>query len=161
MISVDALSVEFGVTVLFDNISYVINKRDRIALVGRNGAGKSTMLKIIAGVQKPTRGAVNYPKDMTVGYLPQQMPVTDTKTLYAETEEAFSDIFRLQERITAINEELGRRDDYESAEYHALIDELTAANERISIIGGTNYQAEIEKTLLGLGFLSLPRAEVR
>ena len=153
MISVDALSVEFGVTVLFDNISYVINKRDRIALVGRNGAGKSTMLKIIAGVQKPTRGAVNYPKDITVGYLPQQMPVTDTKTLYAETEEAFSDIFRLQERIAAINDELGSRDDYESAEYHALIDELTAANERISIIGGTNYQAEIEKTLLGLGFL--------
>lgn len=153
MISVDALSVEFGVTVLFDNISYVINKRDRIALVGRNGAGKSTMLKIIAGVLKPTRGAVNYPKDITVGYLPQQMPVTDTKTLYAETEEAFSDIFRLQERIAAINDELGCRDDYESAEYHALIDELTAANERISIIGGTNYQAEIEKTLLGLGFL--------
>lgn len=153
MISVDALSVEFGVTVLFDNISYVINKRDRIALVGRNGAGKSTMLKIIAGVQKPTRGSVGYPKDITIGYLPQQMPVTDTKTLYAEAEEAFSDIFRLQERITAINEELGKREDYESPEYHALIDELTAANERISIIGGTNYKAEIEKTLLGLGFL--------
>ncbi|MEG1573626.1 MAG: ABC-F family ATP-binding cassette domain-containing protein [Bacteroidales bacterium] len=153
MISIDALSVEFGVTVLFDKISYVINKKDRIALVGRNGAGKSTMLKILAGIQKPTSGGISHPKGVTIGYLPQQMPINDSRTLFAETEEAFSEIFELQRRIEQMNHELESRTDYESREYHDLIDEHAIANEHISMMGAMNYQAEIEKTLLGLGFV--------
>ena len=153
MISINGLSVEFGVTPLFDNISYIINKRDRIALVGRNGAGKSTMLKIIAGVQIPTNGSVSVPKGITIGYLPQHMPVSDTQTLLKEAETAFAEIFELQKHIEELNTALAERTDYESKEYNDIIDELSIANEHMAIMGAMNYQAEIEKTLLGLGFV--------
>lgn len=153
MISINGLSVEFGVTPLFDNISYIINKRDRIALVGRNGAGKSTMLKIIAGVQIPTNGSVSVPKGITIGYLPQHMPVSDTQTLLKETETAFAEIFELQKHIEELNTALAERTDYESKEYNDIIDELSIANEHMAIMGAMNYHAEIEKTLLGLGFV--------
>ena len=153
MISINGLSVEFGATPLFDNISYIINKRDRIALVGRNGAGKSTMLKIIAGVQIPTNGNVSVPKGITIGYLPQHMPVSDTQTLLKETETAFAEIFELQKHIEELNTALAERTDYESKEYNDIIDELSIANEHMAIMGAMNYQAEIEKTLLGLGFV--------
>ncbi|MBR5324036.1 MAG: ABC-F family ATP-binding cassette domain-containing protein [Muribaculaceae bacterium] len=152
MISINGVSVEFGATPLFDNISYIINKRDRIALVGRNGAGKSTMLKIIAGVQNPTAGNVSIPKGVTIGYLPQHMPVNDTQTLIKETEMAFAEIFEMQKHIEELNTALAERTDYESKEYHDIIDELTIANEHMAIMGAMNYQAELEKTLIGLGF---------
>lgn len=152
MISINSVSVEFGATPLFDNISYIINKRDRIALVGRNGAGKSTMLKIIAGVQNPTGGNVSIPKGITIGYLPQHMPVSDTQTLIKETEMAFAEIFEMQKHIEDLNTALAERTDYESKEYHDIIDELTIANEHMAIMGAMNYQAELEKTLIGLGF---------
>ncbi|MBR5240670.1 MAG: ABC-F family ATP-binding cassette domain-containing protein [Muribaculaceae bacterium] len=152
MISINGVSVEFGATPLFDNISYIINKRDRIALVGRNGAGKSTMLKIIAGVQNPTGGNVSVPKGITIGYLPQHMPVSDTQTLIKETEMAFAEIFEMQKHIEELNTALAERTDYESKEYHDIIDELTIANEHMAIMGAMNYQAELEKTLIGLGF---------
>ncbi|MBP3353362.1 MAG: ABC-F family ATP-binding cassette domain-containing protein [Bacteroidales bacterium] len=152
MISINGVSVEFGATPLFDNISYIINKRDRIALVGRNGAGKSTMLKIIAGVQIPTNGNVSIPKGITVGYLPQHMPISDTQTLLKETESAFSEIFEMQKHIEELNIALAERTDYESKEYSEIIEELAIANEHMAIMGAMNYQAEIEKTLIGLGF---------
>ncbi|OUO98144.1 ABC-F family ATP-binding cassette domain-containing protein [Barnesiella sp. An22] len=152
MISIEGLSVAFGGNTLFDNITYVINKRDRIALVGKNGAGKSTMLKIIAGLQAPTSGCVNMPKDLTIGYLPQQMNLTDTRTVMQEAEQAFSHIFELQARIERMNNELAERTDYESADYQELIERVSNANEQLSLIGASNYQAEIEKTLIGLGF---------
>lgn len=152
MISINNVSVEFGANPLFDNISYIINKRDRIALVGRNGAGKSTMMKIIAGIQNPTSGNVSIPKGITIGYLPQHMPVNDTQTLLKETETAFAEIFEMQKHIEDLNTALAERTDYESKEYHDIIDELSIANEHMAIIGAMNYQAEIEKTLIGLGF---------
>ena len=152
MISIEGLSVAFGGNTLFDNITYVINKRDRIALVGKNGAGKSTMLKIIAGLQAPTSGCVNMPKDLTIGYLPQQMNLTDTRTVMQEAEQAFSHIFELQARIERMNNELAERTDYESADYQELIERVSNANEQLLLIGASNYQAEIEKTLIGLGF---------
>ncbi len=152
MISIEGLSVAFGGNTLFDNITYVINKRDRIALVGKNGAGKSTMLKIIAGLQAPTSGCVNLPKDLTVGYLPQQMNLTDTRTVMEEAEQAFAHIFELQERIDRMNVELAERTDYDSESYHELIERVSNANEQLVMIGAANYQAEIEKTLMGLGF---------
>ena len=152
MISINNVSVEFGANPLFDNISYIINKRDRIALVGRNGAGKSTMMKIIAGIQNPTSGNVSIPKGITIGYLPQHMPVNDTQTLLKETETAFAEIFKMQKHIEDLNTALAERTDYESKEYHDIIDELSIANEHMAIIGAMNYQAEIEKTLIGLGF---------
>ena len=153
MISINGVTVEFGATPLFDNISYIINKRDRIALVGRNGAGKSTMLKIIAGVQVPTNGNVSIPRGITVGYLPQHMPVSDTQTLLKETEMAFAEIFEMQKHIDELNIALAERTDYESKEYNDIIEELSIANEHMAIMGAMNYQAEIEKTLLGLGFV--------
>ncbi|HIY49192.1 MAG TPA: ABC-F family ATP-binding cassette domain-containing protein [Candidatus Barnesiella excrementavium] len=152
MISIEGLSVAFGGNTLFDNITYVINKRDRIALVGKNGAGKSTMLKIIAGLQAPTSGRVNMPKDLTVGYLPQQMNLTDSRTVMQEAEQAFAHIFELQARIERMNTELAERTDYESDDYQELIERVSNANEQLSLIGAANYQAEIEKTLIGLGF---------
>ncbi|MCU6768041.1 ABC-F family ATP-binding cassette domain-containing protein [Barnesiella propionica] len=153
MISVEGLTVEFGGNPLFDDITYVINKKDRIALVGKNGAGKSTMLKIIAGLQSPTSGSVNMPKDLTIGYLPQQMKLADSRTVMNEAEQAFSHIFELQSRIERMNEELSVRTDYESEEYHELIERVSNATEQLSLIGAASYQAEIEKTLTGLGFL--------
>ena len=152
MISIEGLSVAFGGNTLFDNITYVINKKDRIALVGKNGAGKSTMLKIIAGLQAPTSGCVNMPKDLTVGYLPQQMNLTDTRTVMEEAEQAFAHIFELQARIERMNVELAERTDYESNDYQELIERVSNANEQLALIGAANYQAEIEKTLIGLGF---------
>ena len=153
MISIEGLSVEFGGNPLFDDITYVINKKDRIALVGKNGAGKSTMLKIIAGLQQPTSGTVNIPKDMTIGYLPQQMQISDSRTVMKEAEQAFAHIFELQSRIDRMNRELSNRTDYDSLDYHDLIERVTDANEQLTMIGTANYQAEIEKTLMGLGFV--------
>ena len=145
--------MEFGGNPLFDDITYVINKKDRIALVGKNGAGKSTMLKIIAGLQQPTSGTVNIPKDMTIGYLPQQMQISDSRTVMKEAEQAFAHIFELQSRIDRMNRELSNRTDYDSQDYHDLIERVTDANEQLTMIGAANYQAEIEKTLMGLGFV--------
>ena len=152
MISIEGLTVEFGGTPLFDDISYVINKKDRIALVGKNGAGKSTMLKIIAGLQAPTEGRVSAPRELTIGYLPQQMVHDDVRTVREEAELAFNHIFELEARIARMTEELAERTDYESQDYHDLIDCLTHANEELAMMGANNYQGEIEKTLMGLGF---------
>ena len=152
MVSVDNLKVEFGVTPLFDEVSYVINKRDRIALVGKNGAGKSTMLKILAGLQAPTSGVVAMPKEITVGYLPQVMILSDTRTVMLEAESAFEHLFEIQKNLERMNQQLADRTDYESDEYHQLIDAFTHENERLQMMGGMNYQAEIERTLMGLGF---------
>ncbi|MEG1615454.1 MAG: ABC-F family ATP-binding cassette domain-containing protein [Bacteroidales bacterium] len=152
MISIEGLTVEFGGTPLFDDITYVINKKDRIALVGKNGAGKSTMLKIIAGIQQPTTGMVNAPKEITIGYLPQQMVHDDSRTVREEAELAFGHIFKMEERINKMTTELAERTDYDSQSYHDLIDCLTNANEELAMMGGANFQGEIEKTLMGLGF---------
>ena len=130
MISIEGLSVEFGGNPLFDDITYVINKKDRIALVGKNGAGKSTMLKIIAGLQQPTSGTI--PKDMTIGYLPQQMQISDSRTVMKEAEQAFAHIFELQSRIDRMNRELSNRTDYDSQDYHDLIERVTDANEQLT-----------------------------
>ena len=152
MISVDNLKVEFGVIPLFEDVSYVINKRDRIALVGKNGAGKSTMLKILAGLYSPTSGVVAMPKEITVGYLPQVMVLSDTRTVMEEAEMAFEYVFEIQEKLNNLNRELVNRTDYESEDYQKLIETFTHENERFQLIGGMNYQAEIERTLMGLGF---------
>ena len=152
MVSVDNLKVEFGVTPLFEDVSYVINKRDRIALVGKNGAGKSTMLKILAGIQAPTSGSVSVPRDVTIGYLPQVMILSDKHTVMEEAEMAFEHIFDLQASIERMNQELADRTDYDSENYHKLIEKFTHDNERFLMMGGTNYTAEIERTLMGLGF---------
>ena len=152
MISVEGLSVEFNATPLFEDVSYVINKKDRIALVGKNGAGKSTMLKILAGLQMPTHGTIAVPKEVTIGYLPQVMILSDNRTVMGEAEQAFEDIFKLQARLEQMNKELAERTDYDSEDYHQLIERFTHANDRFLMMGGTNYQAEIERTLLGLGF---------
>ena len=152
MISVEGLKVEFGVTPLFEDVSYVINKKDRIALVGKNGAGKSTMLKILAGLQLPTDGVVAVQRGVTIGYLPQVMILSDTRTVMAEAEMAFEHIFELQDSISKMNQELADRADYDSESYHELIDRFTHENERFMMMGGTNYKAEIERTLTGLGF---------
>ncbi len=153
MISINNLSVEFSARSLFDNINYVINPRDRIALVGKNGAGKSTMLKIIAGLQQPTAGTVSVPADVTIGYLPQQMKLQDSVTLAEEVRKAFSHIQQLHDRLDHLNAELAMRTDYESDEYHKLIEQITDLTEHIAIVGSDNCEAEMEKTLLGLGFV--------
>ena len=152
MISVDKLSVEFSGLTLFNDISFVVNQRDRIALVGKNGAGKSTLLKIFAGLQPPTRGTISIPKEVTVGYLPQHMIHNDGATVMEEAEKAFTHLFKLQEEINKMGEELATRTDYESESYHNLIDKLTHANEQLVIMGINSYKGDIEKTLLGLGF---------
>ena len=152
MISIEGLKVEFGVTPLFQDVSFVINKKDRIALVGKNGAGKSTMLKILAGLQRPTEGTVAVQRGITIGYLPQVMVLSDTRTVMAEAEMAFEYIFEMQDRLARMNQELADRTDYDSESYHELIDRFTHENERFLMMGGTNYKAEIERTLVGLGF---------
>ena len=144
--------MEFGVTPLFEDVSFVINKKDRIALVGKNGAGKSTMLKILAGLQHPTAGNVAVQRGVTIGYLPQVMVLSDTRTVMEEAERAFEHIFEMQSRLEKMNQELADRTDYESESYHELIDRFTHENERFLMMGGTNYKAEIERTLVGLGF---------
>ncbi|MDE5942331.1 MAG: ABC-F family ATP-binding cassette domain-containing protein [Muribaculaceae bacterium] len=153
MISIQNLSVEFSAKSLFDNICYVINRRDRIALVGKNGAGKSTMLKIIAGLQNPTSGSVSVPSDTTIGYLPQQMKLADETTLLQEVRKAFSGIDSMQRHLDEMNAQLAERTDYESAEYQRLIDSVTTLTERLAMEQSENHEAEMEKTLLGLGFV--------
>ena len=152
MFSVENLKVEFGARPLFHDVSYVVGDKDRIALVGKNGAGKSTMLKIIAGLQQPTSGTVSIPKEMTIGYLPQVMKLADTRTVRQEAETAFEDLHRLQAEVERLNNQLVERTDYESEEYHALIDRFTHESERYQMMGGGNYQAELEQALTGLGF---------
>ena len=152
MVSIEGLKVEFNARALFDGVSYVINKKDRIGLVGKNGAGKSTMLKILAGLQVPTAGTVSAPKDVTIGYLPQVMILSDKHTVMEEAEQAFGHIFELQASIERMNQELADRTDYDSESYHKLIDRFTHENERFLMMGGTNFRAEIERTLAGLGF---------
>lgn len=152
MISIEGLKVEFNATPLFEDVSYVINKKDRIALVGKNGAGKSTMLKILAGLQQPTAGVVAVPRECTIGYLPQVMVLSDERTVMQEAELAFEHIFEMQADIDRMNRELAERTDYDSPEYQKLIDRFTHENERFLLMGGTNYRAELERTLQGLGF---------
>ena len=152
MISIDNLKVEFGVKPLFDNVSFVINDKDRIALVGKNGAGKSTMLKIICGLQKPTSGNVAIPNDTTIGYLPQVMNLQDNTTGREEVKKAFADISKMKERVDKLNEELAQRTDYESDSYMELVQKFTAEHERYMMMGADNYEAEMERTLTGLGF---------
>ncbi|RGM48056.1 MULTISPECIES: ABC-F family ATP-binding cassette domain-containing protein [Bacteroides] len=152
MISVEGLKVEFNATPLFEDVSYVINKKDRIALVGKNGAGKSTMLKILAGIQQPTSGVVAVPRECTIGYLPQVMILSDERTVMQEAELAFEHIFEMQADIERMNQQLAERTDYDSEDYQKLIDRFTHENERFLMMGGTNYHAEIERTLQGLGF---------
>ncbi|MCH5327093.1 MAG: ABC-F family ATP-binding cassette domain-containing protein [Duncaniella sp.] len=151
-ISINNLKVEFSAKSLFDNISYIINDRDRIALVGKNGAGKSTMLKIIAGLQQPTSGVVAVPRDTTIGYLPQQMTINDTSTVAEEVRKAFSHIDELRERYECMVNELSSRDDYDSEDYQQLIEKMTALSDRLAIEESENGEAEMEKTLIGLGF---------
>lgn len=153
MISVRNITVEFNATKLLDDISYTINRRDRIALVGKNGAGKSTMLKIIAGLQNPTSGAVAVPNDTTIGYLPQQMEVADSTTLADEVRKAFGHIADMHRRLDDMNARLSERTDYESEAYAKLIDEVTILSERIAMEESENHEAEMERTLTGLGFL--------
>ena len=152
MISVDNLSVAFGSFTLFDNISFVVNPKDKIALVGKNGAGKSTMLKIFAGLQTPTGGNVVIPKDVTIGYLPQHMIHADGKTVLQEAETAFEHVKEMQAEIEHLTTELSERTDYDSAEYAELIERLTVKNEQMQTLGLGNFRAEVEKTLIGLGF---------
>ncbi len=152
MINIDNLSVEFSARPLFSDVSFVINPKDRIALVGKNGAGKSTMLKIIAGLQQPTSGVVARQKGVTIGYLPQVMVLSDEHTVMQEAETAFAHIGELRDRIDRMNEELASRTDYESDEYMELVERFTHENERFMMMGGANYHAELERTLVGLGF---------
>jgi len=153
MISVEQLTIEFGGSPLFDEISFLVNSKDKIALVGKNGAGKTTLLKIFAGKQPPTRGRITIPKDLSIGYLPQHMIHNEGTTVMQEAEKAFEHITDLQAEIERMNMELAERTDYESNDYHEFLDHLTHQNELLQIIGSGNFYAEIEKTLLGLGFL--------
>ena len=152
MISLDNLSVSYGGWTLFDSISFMINPKDRIGLVGKNGAGKTTLLRIITGEQQPTEGAVTINSECTIGYLPQQMRVADTTTLVDETAKAFDEVIRIEREIERLTEEIGARTDYESEEYATLIHRLNEANDRYHILGGDTREADIERTLLGLGF---------
>jgi len=152
MISVESLTVEFSVKPLFKDVSFVVNNRDRIALVGKNGAGKSTMLKILCGKQKPTAGNVSVPSGTTVGYLPQVMVLEDDTTVKEEARKAFADNTELKTRVEQLNKELSERTDYESEDYMALVERFTHEHERYLMLGGNNYEAELERTLIGLGF---------
>ncbi|MFV0538374.1 MAG: ABC-F family ATP-binding cassette domain-containing protein [Dysgonomonas sp.] len=152
MISVEGLTVEFGGFTLFDDISFVLNKKERIALVGKNGAGKSTMLKIFSGLQQPTRGNVSLPKDVSIGYLPQHMTLNEGNTVFEEASLAFEHIHKMELELEEVNKQLAERTDYESDSYHNLIERSTYLYEQFTMSGGNNFQAEIEKTLTGLGF---------
>lgn len=152
MISVENLTVEFGVRPLFESVSFVVNDHDRIALVGKNGAGKSTMLKILCGLQRPTSGAVNVPGGATIGYLPQVMKLSDDTTVREETRKAFVSHTKMKARLDRMQEEMSQRTDYESADYLELIDRFTQAHDRFLMMGGENYEASMERTLTGLGF---------
>ncbi len=152
MISIDGLTVEFGAKPLFKDVSFVINERDRIALVGKNGAGKSTMLKILCGLQKPSGGSVSVPNETTVGYLPQVMKLSDDTTVKEETRKAFADTTKMETRLRKMEEEMAERSDYESEGYAELVDRFTTEHERYMMMGGESYEADIERTLTGLGF---------
>lgn len=152
MVGVHNLTVEFGSVPLFESINFVLNKKDKIALVGKNGAGKSTLLKIISGLQSPTSGSVSVPDGITIGYLPQQMILADTKTVKEEAEAVFSHVKELKTQIDKINAELLNRTDYESAEYNDLIEQVSSLNDTLDLFNTDNFEAEIEKTLIGLGF---------
>ena len=153
MISVEGLKVEFGIKPLFHDVSFVVNERDRIALVGKNGAGKSTMLKILCGIQTPTDGVVAIPNDTTVGYLPQVMKLSDDTTVKEETRKAFSGNTAMEDKLKKMQQEMADRTDYESESYAQLVEKFTQEHERYMMLGGENYEAEIERTLTGLGFL--------
>ena len=152
MISIEGLKVEFGVKPLFQDVSFVINDKDRIALVGKNGAGKSTMLKILCGMQKPTSGNVSVPTDTTIGYLPQVMNLQDSTTVKEEARKAFAGITDLKAKIDELNKQLSERTDYESDEYMAIVHKFSVEHDRYMMMGADNYEAEIERTLTGLGF---------
>lgn len=152
MISVEGLKVEFGVKPLFTDVGFVVNDTDRIALVGKNGAGKSTLLKILCGRQKPTSGVISVPNDTTIGYLPQVMNLQDDTTVREETRKAFSDTTRLKERLDDMQQQMAERTDYDSDDYIQLVERFTQEHERYMMLGGENYEAEIERTLVGLGF---------
>ena len=152
MISVDNLTVSFGGWTLFDQISFLINPKDRIGLVGKNGAGKTTILKLITGIEQPTSGAVTRTADCTIGYLPQQMQVADTTSLIEETAKAFEEVLAIEAEIEQLTAEIAERTDFESEEYEKLLHHLNDANDRYHILGGDTRDADIEKTLLGLGF---------
>ena len=152
MISVEGLKVEFGVKPLFNDVSFVINDRDRIALVGKNGAGKSTMLKILCGLQKPTSGVVAIPNETTIGYLPQVMKLQDDTTVKQETRKAFAHNTEMKARLDKMQQEMADRTDYESESYAQLVEKFTQEHDRYMMMGGENYEAEIERTLSGLGF---------
>ncbi|MFZ4548596.1 MAG: ABC-F family ATP-binding cassette domain-containing protein [Bacteroidales bacterium] len=153
MISVDGLTVEFGGTSLFKDVSFAINEKDRIALMGKNGAGKSTLLKIIAGTKTATRGKVSAPKDAVIAYLPQHLLTNDSRTVFEEAAQAFAQVFEMQHQIEDLNNQLSSRTDYESAEYYELIEQVSAISEKYYSIEEVNYDAEVEKILLGLGFV--------
>ena len=152
MISVEGLKVEFSAKPLFQDVSFVVNDKDRIALVGKNGAGKSTMLKILCGIQKPDAGVVAVPNDRTIGYLPQVMHLTDDTTLREETRKAFADVLKQKERVAKMERELAERTDYESESYMELVEKFSHEHDRFMLLGADNYEAELERTLLGLGF---------
>ncbi len=152
MLSIEGLKVEFAVKPLFHDVSFVVNDRDRIALVGKNGAGKSTMLKILCGLQRPTAGVVAVPNDTTIGYLPQVMKLSDDTTVKEETRKAFADATQMKEKLERMQQEMAERTDYESASYAELVEKFTQEHERFMLLGGENYEAEIERTLTGLGF---------
>ena len=153
MINIEKVTVEFSAKPLFSDVSFVVNDRDRIALVGKNGAGKSTMLKIICGLQNPTEGKVSIPSNTTIGYLPQVMNLQDETTVKEETRKAFADTTKMKERIEKLNQQLAERTDYESEDYAQLVEKFTQEHDRYMMMGGDNYEAEIERTLTGLGFL--------
>ena len=153
MIAVEELKVEFGVKPLFSDASFVVNDRDRIALVGKNGAGKSTLLKILCGKEHPTSGTVSVPADTTIGYLPQVMILQDDTTVREEAQKAFADVQKVKERIDRMEQQLGERTDYDSPEYMALVEKFTTEHERYQMMGAEGYEAELERTLTGLGFL--------
>ena len=152
MITLEHLTIDFTGTPLFEDISFLVHSKEKIALVGKNGAGKTTLLKLFAGSQQPTSGRISKPKDLTIGYLPQHLLVQDKHTLMQEVQTAFSDINQLEKLIEQLTQELSERTDYESQEYHELIEKLSHENERLLMMGGNNRIAEAEKTLLGLGF---------
>lgn len=152
MTSVDGLTVEFGGTTLFQDVSFVVNEKDRIALMGKNGAGKSTLLKILAGVRTPSRGSISVPKDTVIAYLPQHLMTDNKRTVFEETSQAFSHLFEMEKEIERLNNELATRTDYESEEYYKLIEDVSLLSEKFYSVDATNYEEDVEKVLLGLGF---------
>lgn len=153
MIAIDGLTVEFGGTTLFKDITFVVNPTDRIALMGKNGAGKSTLLKIIAGAQKPTSGRISAPKDSIIAYLPQHLLLNNERTVFEEASQAFAQVLAMQDELNVLNEQLTIRTDYDSAEYYEIIEKVSLISEKLYAHGEINFDAEIEKVLLGLGFL--------